>query len=307
MGDFKQFFEIEFFMENGLRSIIGGVPQRPDFHREGPVGAHSRMVRRQLDNAMSTIQRAAADPNSALSSLDVNYSPEDINILRLAAWLHDLGKASATTIDGKPWKEVPNYDMSTAKITGKKHEMPHHFNPMARQLLTSPLWKQMFDAASFEDKKTLWFLIRNHMDIGKEGLGKRVLRRYVGRDGKYINDRRIKLLLTLILMDRLGRADAEDPGIYLNYYNKGASKQAVKLQRQGEKQSEPGSNDPVEFLQSVGASLKVAMKKYAANPTQQREFLRSQLTQALKRKSAKEGLNLTDDSIAIYVNRYLDS
>lgn len=305
MGDFKEFFNIE----SMLRSIIGNVPQRADFHKEGPVGAHSRMVRGQLKNAISIMQQAASDPSSSLSSLDVNYTPEEINILRLAAWLHDLGKASTTTIDGVPWQQVPSPDLEKSKITGKKHELPYHFNPMAQKLLQSPLWKQIYDNSTFENKKDLWFIIRNHMGISKEGLEKSLLRKYIGPDGKYINNRRIKLLLTFILMDRLGREGAENPDVYLGYYSKGASKQALKLQRQTQKQTEPLSSDPVEFLQSVGNNLKskLLIKHPNITPLQQRQFLKDQLFQALRNKSTKEGLKFSDDSIEIYVNRYLDS
>jgi len=196
------------FEMSKLMDIIGSVPQRPDYHAEGPVGIHTRMVRAQLDKAISLIQKEASKPNSFLSNLDTNYTEQDRNILRMAAWLHDIGKASATKIGGIHWQDErrlknlygdkPN--LGQARAIG--HEQFYHFNPMARELMKSSLWKKMYDNAGFEDKKDLWFIINHHMDVTKS---KKMLRRNIDPDGKFRNDRRLKLLLAFSLMDKMGR------------------------------------------------------------------------------------------------------
>lgn len=291
--------------------IIGKVPQRPDYHAEGPVGVHTRMVRGKLEPAIKLMQQSAGDPDSPLSNLDLNFSKEDVNILRLAAWLHDLGKASSTNIGGVHWKDAPGGDITQARAP--EHQMQYHFNPMARELLHSPMWKKMYDNTSMEDKKTLWFVIRNHMDISKTGFGKELNRRLMGPDGKYKNSRRVKLLLTLILMDRMGRIGSSEeakfsgPEDYLATLGKNAAKHKARLEKMAQKQSEPVSSDPVLFLRTVGDNLRKSAVKKGYKGDAQYNFIRTQLIISLQQKSRKEGLGLTDDAIRSYVDGYLNS
>ncbi len=71
-----------------LRDNLKGVPQDEEFHPEGDVWTHTRAVRRSLDEAMRMT--------------NVMLTEEQRNLLRVAAWLHDVGKAHATRmIDGR--------------------------------------------------------------------------------------------------------------------------------------------------------------------------------------------------------------
>ena len=188
----------DFLIESSLKDLIGSVPQNQKWHGEGNVGVHTKLVQKQLNQAITTFQDLVRSPNSPLSEMNPEFTQEDRNLLRVAAWTHDLGKASSTTADGMDWRNAPpNPD----KITSPKHEMPHHFNPNAQELLKSNMWRSIFDKVSFEDKKDLWFVIRNHMSLLEGGLSRKLLRRFIQPNGKYINNRRLKLLLTFILME----------------------------------------------------------------------------------------------------------
>lgn len=251
---FNEFFEVSCFMENLYQKMMDW-PQRPDYHAEGPVYVHVRMVRAQLKAAIQQMRSLINDPNSAFSNLDPEYSEEDENLLILAAYLHDLGKPNATrTVDdeetplkdklkGQPWRDA-NLDLQS--LRAPKHEMPWNFNPAARELLQSPLWKKISDSASFEDKKDLWFIIKNHMALSDEGFKKKLLRDngLVDENGKFRNTRRVKLLLTFIFMDRKGRIGKKDPVDTIDAMNASAAKVARRYIRQ----TAPAPENEKEFV-----------------------------------------------------------
>jgi hypothetical protein len=136
------------------------------------------------------------------------------------------------------------------KTTAPAHETPRHFNPVARELLQSPIWRSIFDNASYEDKKDLWFVIRNHMNLLEGGLKKEFLRRFIKPNGKYINNRRLKLLLTFMIMDRSGRK-VIDPSKQLETIpsmKQDLAKGSAWVQKINTKPTEPAPNDPVEFV-----------------------------------------------------------
>lgn len=253
---FKDFFEFSLMMESIYKRLTD-VPQRPDFHAEGPVNVHSRMVRQQLDAAISQLKSLANDPNGAFSNIDTEFSEEDRNVLRLAAWLHDLGKGNATRyaddetslkdrLGDTPWRDA-NIDLN--KLRAPKHEMPWNFNPAVKELLQSPLWQQIANSSSFEDKKDLWFVIKNHMALGEMGFKKDLLKAngLVDENGKFKNTRRVKLLLTFIFMDRLGRQGKKDPYDTVDAMNASAKKVADRRLRQ----SQPAPENEREFIQMM--------------------------------------------------------
>ena len=281
MEGFKKFFEM-----SALMDIIGNVPQRPDYHFEGPVGAHTLLVRKQLEKAIGIIQKAASNPNSALSNLDTNYTDEDRNILRLAAWTHDLGKSSATRVNGINWKDENNPNLSQVKAIG--HETPKHFNPAARELMKSPIWLKMFDNASLEDKKNLWFLVNNHM-IGGMGMGKKMNRRWIDSNGKYLNDRKLKLLFAFVLMDKMGRISGMGKVDDESDFLKSLEDSAEKIKNQNKKQSRPATQDPIGFVKMVGDN----MRKQGWSPGE----ISRNLKIALRKKSDKDKLGLSDEQI----------
>lgn len=191
------------WMEGSLRDITKPVPQSPSHHAEGDVWIHTRMVRKQLAAAVRHFQELAADKNSAFGNLDPNLTQEEMNILRIGAWMHDIGKASATTIGGKFWK-----DGGTGSIQAIGHEDPEHFEPMMKQL--GEPWQSMYKNASPQDKDDLWFVIQHHMSL-KDRFGRSALKQLMDENGKFKNDRRTKLLLILIMMDQSGRIKLGEP------------------------------------------------------------------------------------------------
>jgi hypothetical protein len=145
----------------------------------------------------------------------------------------------------------------------------------------------------------LWFIISNHMDLGKEGMSRKMSRRYVGASGKYRNDRRLKLLLPFILMDRMGRISGVDNPKFKDEesFIQGLEIGAEKIKKQYEKQSRPVSQNPAQFVQIVGAN----MRKHGWS----QEVLSQQLKNALRKKSDKDKLGLSDEQIDYYVRQYL--
>lgn len=293
MDGFKDFFEM-----GKLMDIMGEVPQRPDYHLEGPVGLHLSLVRKQLDNAIGIMQKAA-ESYPSLSNLDTNYTDEDINLLRIASFTHDLGKKSATRIDGIHWQDTEKLNKlqpSLNKARAIGHEQPYHFNPVARELLQSPIWSKMFDNASFDDKKILWFLVNNHM-IGREGMGKKMSRRWIDSNGKYLNDRKLKLLLTFVLMDKMGRLSQvpqKDEELFLKSLE--ASAEKIKKQNERVQTSHPATQNPADFVKIVGDN----MRRQGWTD----DVFKQQLKNALRKKSDKDKLGLSDEQINFYIKQY---
>src|SRR4051812_27148942 len=105
---------------SSLRDRLRGVPQDARYHPEGDVWTHTRLVRRALAEAVE------------MSPMPGEFSARERNLLRLAAWCHDLGKASATRVVG-------------GRTLAPGHETARRFNTECRQL--GPLWKQIWAAS----------------------------------------------------------------------------------------------------------------------------------------------------------------
>ncbi len=202
--------------ESSLRDILEPVPQSAKWHKEGNVFKHTQLVRKGLEVAIDLMKDAAADPNSAFSELDMNLSQEDINLLRSSAWMHDIGKAGATTVGNE--KQPNSYvrgvplsqynkpiDVERDKISAVDHEKPRYFEPQMQNLGAGSSWHKMYDKVNAAQKDDMWFAIRGHMSLGSDGFNKIKKDLVDAKTGKYINSRKIKLLLLLILMDQMGR------------------------------------------------------------------------------------------------------
>jgi len=181
--------------ESSLRKQLE-VPQKPQHHPEGDVDRHTMMVWSSLKPAIEILkQKQNQDPTGPLSELDLNFTKEDLKLLRFAGLLHDIGKGDAL-------------DPETLSAHG--HENPETFEKAMHRL--SPIWHKIHDQANPKDKDDLWWVIKHHMSLkDKEGFQNKTLKKELLDDkGKYKTDRKVKLLLTLLLMDRMGRGGQAD-------------------------------------------------------------------------------------------------
>ncbi len=253
MGLFKKWL-----IENSLSDILSKVPQNPKHHPEGSVLRHSKMVRSSLDSAIRLLQQEQAEnPNSPFSNLNLTFSPEEYNILRLAGLLHDIGKSVTT---------------DPVKLTAYGHEDPQNFEKGMKQL--GPIWQKMYANASQQDKNDLWYIIQHHMNLNdKTGFSSKSLKNdLLDADGKYKSDRRVKLLLVLLLMDRLGKGgnpdftlkqakqfamnniDSGKQGIQGMYASSDWMKDRAK--KMLAHQSKPSPNNPIDFVNTMKQSGK---------------------------------------------------
>src|SRR5690606_12908540 len=115
MKNFFQWLEDSKDTANLYKNLLQNVPQDTVHHPEGSVLSHSKMVRNSIKQAILEMQKLQQEM-PILSNLDFNVSKDEEDILVIAAWLHDIGKHSATEIkDGK--------------ITSYGHQDPEHFMP----------------------------------------------------------------------------------------------------------------------------------------------------------------------------------
>lgn len=191
--NFKQFL----VKEVSLKQILKPVLQNPEHHSEGDVFTHTRMVRSRLPLALNFIIKDKANPDSIFKNLDMNLSDSDLRILKLSAWLHDIGKASASKFG------------DDGKINSNGHEYPKHYMPMIDKLTGSI--KDMYMSLTIDDKEMLHFVIENHMSLQpNHGFPKRLYNIIYDGNGMIRNERKPKLLVTFIIMDRTGRLKSSD-------------------------------------------------------------------------------------------------
>lgn len=219
------------------------VPQDPHHHPEGSVLSHVKLVRKNLLGASKELQSLKSDSifGEILEELDFNLSEDDFRVLSLSAWLHDIGKSSATTVDGTHYLSSQN---KFGKIQAIGHENPEHYAPQIEKLMgLAP--SSLVEFYEF-NKDIIDFLIQRHMDFAHGGFSKKTISSYFN-NGRIKNDRRIKLLLVLMWADKMGRGKAFDLSSNLEKL-RSASEKSVHMQANLEKKSKPFQGGRQEFI-----------------------------------------------------------
>lgn len=220
---FKKWYESK-ELAKAYRGLLQDVPQDPEHHPEGNVLAHVQLVRKAIPRAieeLNSLKKNSVQFANILADIDFTINPEEFKILSLAAWLHDVGKASATTIDPK------------GKIQSIGHESPEHYLPQLEKLkAVAP--KDVVELY-MRNQELLNFLIERHMDfVQREGFSSSFLRTYFS-NGKAKNSPAMKLLLVLMWADKMGRKPEE---VVAN----GIAKNAQRLVRSSERSTAKATN-----------------------------------------------------------------
>jgi len=187
-------------LAKAYRSSLEDVPQDPNHHPEGNVLSHIKLVRKAIPKATEALKELKNYPvfGDILENLDFIFTSEEMQILFMSAWLHDIGKSTATTIDGIHYLLNPK----PGKIQAINHERPNHYAPQIEKLLG--LAPNSISSFYNKNKDIIEFLIQRHMDFAQGGFGKKVLAEFF-KDGKIINDRKFMMLLVLMWADKMGR------------------------------------------------------------------------------------------------------
>lgn len=169
------------------------IPQDPVYHPEGDVLIHTKLVRKYIPQAIKYINDLKAVEPFAHILKNINFiiSPLEDKILRLSAWLHDIGKISATTIDE-----------DNGRIRSIGHENPEHFLQHINKL--KPIAPPDIVKLYSENEELISFIIRHHMDISKGGFPKYFVAKYM-KEGSFLDLDKIKLLLIIMYADKMGR------------------------------------------------------------------------------------------------------
>lgn len=218
------------------------VPQNIDHHPEGSVLNHVKLVRKSVLAAAKELQNLKSEPflGEALSDLDFNLSDEEIKILNLAAWLHDVGKSTATTIDGVHYSKASN---PNGKVQAIGHEAPEHYGPQIERMLSlAP--ESLVDFYN-SHREMINFLIERHMDFAHGGFGKKVLSSYFV-NGRIKNDPYIKMLLVLMWADKMGRGKVPELADNINKLRM-ASEKSRSSHAKMQNQSRPFAGGEEEF------------------------------------------------------------
>ena len=215
-----------------LRSILQDVPQNPIHHPEGSVWKHVRLVRASMDRAIEDMQKAIIR-YPAFFKFSIEFSKKERNLLRAAAYLHDIGKVSATSYNGDKGYQAIGHEESS-----------HIFIGLSK--LQNSLWNKM--DVSPGDLKELLFLIKNHM----RKYGKATQNKFIDSEGCFLPE--IKLLIVLHMMDQLGRDAFYD----LSYFIKAAESRKARAARVHEHENQPDNpEDFVDYLFEKGLSVEV--------------------------------------------------
>jgi hypothetical protein len=242
--EFRDFMINEYArkLARAYADILRDVPQNLDHHPEGAVLNHVRLVRKSISSAIQRLKDLKSDPalGDVLADLDFNLDSEEMRILNAAAWLHDIGKLTATTVDGIHFGSAPGKE---GKIQAIGHETPTHYQPQIDRL-SNLAPKELVDFYETH-RDVINFLIERHMDFAHGGFGKGVLAGYF-HNGRIRNDRKIKLLLVLMWADKMGRGKAPDLADNIMKLRT-ASEKSKQMQFKADKRSRPFEGSEEDF------------------------------------------------------------
>lgn len=228
--------------------LLKPIPQDPKHHPEGDVLAHTLLVRRSIPQAIRhLLQLKTIEPwSTILQDIDVVPDARQMKILKLATWLHDIGKITATTITtdsgSRHWTEPGE----TGKIRSLRHEDPEYYQPEIDKLvgITPEKIKKTYD----ENKSLFDFLIQRHMDVSKGGFSKSFVAEYF-KNGVLVPDEKIKLLLILIYSDKMGRKPQSEESIEKN--DQALKTASEKSKTNAEKNKKQDFQTPEDMIKSL--------------------------------------------------------
>ena len=186
--------------------LLKNVPQDLEHHPEGDALTHIKLVRKAIPNAINRLNTLKSSPlfSDVLGDMDFTVNSEELQILYISAWLHDIGKATATTIGGVNYDFLRQMDIqyqnSPSRIKAIGHDSSPHYSPLIKSL---EKFAPANTKALYEKNKTLIdFIIDHHMQLGK--FPKSFIREHFN-NGKAVNTQKLKLLLILMWADKMGR------------------------------------------------------------------------------------------------------
>lgn len=247
---FKEWLQNESAIELARQyaQLLRPIPQDPKHHPEGNVLAHTLLVRRSIPQAVRhLLQLKTIEPwSTILQDIDVVPDARQMKILKLATWLHDIGKIPATTITtdsgSRHWTEPGE----TGKIRSLRHEDPEYYQPEIDKLvgITPKEIKKTYD----ENKSLFDFLIQRHMDVSKGGFPKSFVAEYF-KNGILVPDEKIKLLLILIYSDKMGRKPQSEESIEKN--DQALKTASEKSKTNAEKNKKQDFQTPEDMIKSL--------------------------------------------------------
>lgn len=248
-------------LAKAYRGLLQDVPQDPAHHPEGNVLAHVQLVRKAIPRAISELTnlKNSVQFDNILADIDFTISPEEFKILSLAAWLHDIGKASATTIDPK------------GKIQSIGHQDPEHYQPQLEKLRS--IAPPDVVALYMRNQELVNFLIERHMDfVQKEGFSGSFLRTYFS-NGKVKNSQEMKLLLVLMWADKMGRKPEE-------VITNGIAKNVQRLARSSERSAAKAANiaNQTKPFAGTAADMEAMLRQKGLSDLQIQQALKGKFT-----------------------------
>lgn len=222
-------------------SLLKDVPQDPEHHPEGNVLTHIKLVRKAIPRAINELKALKVQEpfSSIFSKINFDVSPKEMDILIIASWLHDIGKASATTINPK-----------TGKLTARGHQDPEHYLPHIESLLniTPEKTRELY----LQNKDLIHFLIERHMDLSMGGFSNKFLKQYY-ENGVLKDEPEIKLLLILMWADKMGRTPETILGSLEKNKDKivSSTKRAVELSKPPKQAKQAFEGSPQQMIKML--------------------------------------------------------